>query len=87
MKNHRDGWGSTKVFRRFRSRFDFNSSAFPSPRGATITLGSGGTLTTPSNTTLQGLTTGSGATLTDLVTVSGGGSSAFDTNSVSFVAG
>jgi large repetitive protein len=51
----------------------FASSAFPAPAGATITLGSAGTLTIPSNTTIQGLTTGSGASLTNLVTVSGNG--------------
>jgi len=41
----------------------------------TITLGSGGTLNLPSNTTINGPTTGSGATLTNLVTVAGGGPS------------
>ncbi len=41
----------------------------------TITLGSGGTLTIPSNTGVTGLTAGSGAALMNLVTVAGGGSS------------
>ncbi|MGC1360568.1 MAG: putative Ig domain-containing protein [Silvibacterium sp.] len=49
----------------------FDTTKFAS--AATITLGSAGTLTIPSNTTIQGLTTGSGATLTNLVTISGGG--------------
>jgi CSLREA domain-containing protein len=39
--------------------------------GATITLGTGGSLTIPSNTTITGLTSGSGTSLTNLVTVSG----------------
>jgi hypothetical protein len=37
-----------------------------------ITLTSGNTLSIPSNTTIQGLTSGGGATLTNLVTVNGG---------------
>ena len=48
----------------------FSTAAFGS--GANITLGD--TLSVPSNTTIQGLTSGSGATLTNLVTVAGGGS-------------
>lgn len=38
----------------------------------TITLGSGGTLSLPANTSIVGPTTGSGAALTQLVTLSGG---------------
>jgi len=51
----------------------FNSSN--SPALNTITLGSGGTLNVPINTTITGPTTGSGYTLADVVTVNGGGSS------------
>jgi len=53
----------------------FVSSAFPAPNGAAITLGTTGTLTIPSNTTIEGLTTGSGTSLQNLVTVNGTGGS------------
>jgi len=51
----------------------FDPKVFASPQ--TITLGSGGGLTIPSNTTIYiaGPTAGSGAALKNLVTVSGGG--------------
>ena len=47
----------------------FDPAVFGS--GGTITLTSGGTLSIPASTYIQGLTSGSGASLTNLVTVSG----------------
>ena len=52
----------------------FSSAAFNAANTTaqnTITLGAGGTLNIPTNTTITGPTTGSGATLKQLVTVSG----------------
>ena len=55
---------------------NFSPTVFPASNTVaqnTITITTGGTLSIPNNTTIQGLTTGSGASLTNLVTVSGGG--------------
>jgi hypothetical protein len=49
----------------------FDATKFATPQ--TITLGSAGTLTISSNTSITGPTTGAGATLTNLLTVSGAG--------------
>ncbi|HEY1646661.1 MAG TPA: Ig-like domain repeat protein [Terracidiphilus sp.] len=56
------------------ANISFDSTAFAATNTAaqnTITLGSAGTLTIPTNTAITGATSGSGATLTNLVTVSG----------------
>ena len=49
----------------------FDPTVFATPQ--TITLGSGGTLNIPTNTTITGPTTGSGATSANLLTLSGAG--------------
>jgi len=49
----------------------FDTTKFAAPQ--TITLGSAGTLTIPTNTSIAGPTTGAGATLTNLLTVNGAG--------------
>ena len=49
----------------------FSPAVFATPQ--TITLGSGGSLNIPANTSITGPTTVSGTTLTQLVTLSGGG--------------